>query len=184
MLTAKQNQQLTRVGPGTPMGELFRRPIEDPPVIIKILTHLGLSTRAPPRSLRSDSIYSRRSDEPKTACHSEATAPLALSSSERRDPAHFARLRPLRRPSRPKQHRDFHQTERRLTSDRSRYCSGQKKSWFKIPIQLGTIYVEGEIPTVPTDIAPTTFADFTEQIVGSASLIDRRVHTEANWSKD
>ena len=48
-----------------------------------------------------------------------ATAPLALSSSERRDPAHFARLRPLRRPSRPKQHRDFHQTERRLTSHRS-----------------------------------------------------------------
>src|SRR4030095_5279961 len=26
---------------------------------------------------------------------------------------------PLRRPSRPKQHRDFHQTERRLTSHRS-----------------------------------------------------------------
>jgi 5,5'-dehydrodivanillate O-demethylase len=25
MLTAEQNQQLTRVKPGTPMGELFRR---------------------------------------------------------------------------------------------------------------------------------------------------------------
>ncbi len=25
MLTEKQNEQLTRVGPGTPMGELFRR---------------------------------------------------------------------------------------------------------------------------------------------------------------
>ena len=69
--------------------------------------------------LRSDSIYSRQSEEPKTGCQREPTAPLALSSSERRDPAHFARLRPLRRPSRPKQHRDFHQTERRLTSYRS-----------------------------------------------------------------
>ena len=69
--------------------------------------------------LRSDSIYSRQSEEPKTGCQREPTAPLALSSSERRDPAHFARLRPLRRPSRPKQHRDFHQTERRLTSHRS-----------------------------------------------------------------
>ena len=61
----------------------------------------------------------RQSEEPKTGCQREPTAPLALSSSERRDPAHFARLRPLRRPSRPKQHRDFHQTERRLTSHRS-----------------------------------------------------------------
>ncbi len=25
MLTEKQNEQMTRVGPGTPMGELFRR---------------------------------------------------------------------------------------------------------------------------------------------------------------
>ena len=64
-------------------------------------------------------VYSRQSEEPKTGCQREPTAPLALSSSERRDPAHFARLRPLRRPSRPKQHRDFHQTERRLTSYRS-----------------------------------------------------------------
>jgi hypothetical protein len=28
----------------------FNRAIEDPPVIAKILTHLGLSARAPPRS--------------------------------------------------------------------------------------------------------------------------------------
>jgi hypothetical protein len=50
MLTEKQNQQLTRVGPGTPMGELFRRRHRNPPVIVKILAHLGLPTRAPPRS--------------------------------------------------------------------------------------------------------------------------------------
>src|SRR5262249_6239613 len=63
-----------------------RAAIEDPSVIVKILSHLGLPIRR---------------------------------SSERRDPAHFARLRPLRRPSQPKQHRDFHQTERGLTSHRS-----------------------------------------------------------------
>jgi hypothetical protein len=48
----------------------------------------------------------------------------------------------------------------------------------------GTIYAEGAIPTTPREIAPTMFADFKGQIVGSPSLIDRRVHTEANWSKD
>jgi hypothetical protein len=33
--------------------------IEDPPVIVRILTHLGLPTRAPPRPpARGDSIYS------------------------------------------------------------------------------------------------------------------------------
>jgi hypothetical protein len=57
--------------------------IEDPPVIVKILAHRGLPTRAP------------------------------------RDLEHFAPLRALRRPSQPKQHWDFHQTERRLTSHRS-----------------------------------------------------------------
>ena len=29
---------------------LFAWTLEDPPVIVKILTHLGLPTRAPPRS--------------------------------------------------------------------------------------------------------------------------------------
>jgi len=83
--------------------------IEDPPVIVKILAHLGLPTRAPPRSLRSDLIYSRQSEEPKTDCQREPTAPLALSSSAPRDLEHFAPLRALRRPSQPKQHWDFHQ---------------------------------------------------------------------------
>jgi len=46
-------------------------------------------------------------------------APLALSSSVRRDLEQFARHRPLRRPSKPKQHWDFHQPERRLTTPRS-----------------------------------------------------------------
>jgi len=37
----------------------------------------------------------------------------------------------------PKQHWDFHQRESRLTTLRVlRYCSGQKKRWFKFPIQI------------------------------------------------
>jgi hypothetical protein len=45
--------------------------------------------------------------------------PLALSSSVRRDLEHFARHRPLRRPNQPKQHWDFHQPERQLTTRRA-----------------------------------------------------------------
>ena len=67
--------------------------------IVKILTHLGLPTRAPPRAPAQRFDLFQQSEEPKTACQRKPTAPLALSSSERRDPAHFARLRPLRRPS-------------------------------------------------------------------------------------
>ena len=37
----------------------------------------------------------------------------------RRDLEHFAGHRPLRRPSQPKQHWDFHQPERRLTTRRA-----------------------------------------------------------------
>ena len=39
--------------------------IEDPPVIVKILSHLGLPTRAPPHARRVESICSRRSDSRK-----------------------------------------------------------------------------------------------------------------------
>src|SRR5262245_22339897 len=62
-------------------------------------------------TLRNDAIYSRQSEEPKTGCQREPTAPLALTSSERHDQGHFARPRPLRRTSRPKQHRDFQHSE-------------------------------------------------------------------------
>ena len=120
MLRKECDQQALRSwDPERLWGSCFAAAIEDPPVIVKILAHLGLPPAPRHAPLRSDSIYSRQSEEPKTGCQREPTAPLALSSSERRDPAHFARLRPLRRPSRPKQHRDFHQTERRLTSHRS-----------------------------------------------------------------
>jgi hypothetical protein len=46
-------------------------------------------------------------------------------------------LRPLRRPNLPKQHRDFHETLRRLTrSPVQRYISGQKK------MILNFLYIE------------------------------------------
>ena len=39
--------------------DTLRTGIEDPPVIVKILSHLGLPSRAPPRARRVESIYSR-----------------------------------------------------------------------------------------------------------------------------
>jgi hypothetical protein len=48
--------------------------IEDPPVIDKILSHLGLSTRAPPRA-------PARRGEPKTGCQTQADG-AARSESE------------------------------------------------------------------------------------------------------
>lgn len=80
--------------------------IEDPPVIDKILTPLGLPPR-PPRAPAQRFDLFQRSEEPKTACQRKPTAPLALRSSERRDLQPFALVRPLRRPSEPKQHGIF-----------------------------------------------------------------------------
>ena len=69
--------------------------IDDPPVIVKILSHLGY--RPAPRRVRRrvESIYSKRSEEPKIACQRKPTAPLALSSTDRRDllPARTCDLR-------------------------------------------------------------------------------------------
>ena len=112
-----------------------RAAIEDPPVIIKILSHLGLPTRAPPRAPARESIYSRQSEEPKTACQRKPTAPLALSSSERRHKGPFAHLPTALRPSRLVQQWVFYQAEKELTSlPVLRYGSGHRKRWFKNPI--------------------------------------------------
>jgi len=54
--------------------DTLRTGIEDLPVIVKILRHLGLPTRVPPRRRRVESIYSKRSEEPKTACQRKPTA--------------------------------------------------------------------------------------------------------------
>ena len=38
--------------------------IEDPPVIVRIHSHLGLPSRAPPARRRSDTIYSKQLESP------------------------------------------------------------------------------------------------------------------------
>jgi len=44
-------------------------------------------------------------------------------------------------PSQPKQHRDFHQTERKLTTSRSRANARAKKKWFNLnPEVEGSIF--------------------------------------------
>jgi hypothetical protein len=66
-------------------------------------------------AIRVESIYSKRSEEPKTACQRKPTVLLALSSSEQLDKGGFARLPTALGPSRPVQHRVFHQAEKQLT---------------------------------------------------------------------
>jgi hypothetical protein len=70
-------------------------------------------------------------------CGLASYADLALGTANLEHPegGQITRLRPLRRPSQPKQHRDFHQAETELATPRAwRYCWGQKKRWFKFPI--------------------------------------------------
>jgi hypothetical protein len=54
--------------------------IEDPPVIVKILSYLGLPTRARRVRWRVESIYSKRSEEPKTACQRKPIRDLSRAS--------------------------------------------------------------------------------------------------------
>ncbi len=109
-----------------------RAAIEDSPVIVKILSHLGLSTRTPPRAPARESIYSKRSEQPKPPCQRKPTALLALSSNEQLDKGVFARLPTALRPSRPKQNRKFQLSLRQLTRSLvKRYMSGQKKRGLK-----------------------------------------------------
>ena len=77
--------------------------IEDPPVIVKILSHLGLPT--PPRRAprRVESTYSRQSDSRKPACQRKPPELLALSSSEQLHKEPFAPLPAALQPSRPVQ---------------------------------------------------------------------------------
>jgi hypothetical protein len=107
--------------------------IDDPPLIVKILSHLGLSAAARRVRRRVESIYSRRSEEPKAACQRKPTAPLVLSSSEQLDKGSFTRLPTALRPSRPVQHRVFHQAEKQLTTlPGLLYSSGHRKRRLKI----------------------------------------------------
>jgi hypothetical protein len=81
---------------------------------------------------RVESIYSRRSEEPK-ACQRKPPEPLALSSSEQLDKGGFARLPTALRPSGPVQQWIFHQAEQELTTlPGLRYSSGHRKGRLKI----------------------------------------------------
>src|SRR5262245_27071651 len=90
---------------------MLRTDIEDPPVIIKILNHLGLPTRAPPRAPARRVDLFQTIGQPKTTCQRKPTAPLALNSSERRHKKSFAHLPTALRPSRPAQKWVSHQPE-------------------------------------------------------------------------
>src|SRR5499433_37769 len=82
---------------------------------------------------RVESIYSRRSEEPKTVCQRKPTAPLALSSTERLHKKPFACLPIALWPSGPVQQRIFHQAEQELTAlPGLRYSSGHRKGRLKI----------------------------------------------------
>jgi hypothetical protein len=82
---------------------------------------------------RVESIYSRRSEEPKAACQRKPTASLALSSTERLHKKPFACLPTALRPSGPVQQWIFHQAEQELTIlPGLRYSSGHRKDRLKI----------------------------------------------------
>ena len=85
-----------------------QNPYSSGPAYPRPAARAGAAIRFIPNGLRAETGYQRK-----------PSPPLGLSSSERCDLKHFARLRLLRRPSQQKQHRDFHQTEKGLTTPRS-----------------------------------------------------------------
>src|SRR5262245_29161768 len=90
-----------------PFGRL-RTGIEDPPVIIKIVSHLGLPTHAPPRSPARPLDFIPDNLIAENCLPTKPTIPFALTWTERHDNATL-RARPVRfRLSRPVQERVFH----------------------------------------------------------------------------
>jgi hypothetical protein len=81
--------------------------IEDPPVIIKIVSHLGLPTRAPPRFPARPLDFIPDNLTAESRLPTKPTISFALPWTERHDNATL-RARPVRfRPSRPVQERVF-----------------------------------------------------------------------------
>src|SRR5215813_13675056 len=86
--------------------------IEDPPVIVKILTHLGLPTRAPPRFSACPLDFIPDNLTAENCLPTKRTMPFALTWTEWHDNATL-RARPVRfRPSRPVQERVFHPSKK------------------------------------------------------------------------
>jgi hypothetical protein len=111
-------------------------------VIVKIRSRLGLPTRAPPHApARVKSIYSKRSEEPKTACQRKPTEPFAQSSSERPVLQPRAHLRPPHRPDPGIQDPNKTATLTQLSltgSARWRYIPAQKKGDLKFLFICGS----------------------------------------------
>jgi hypothetical protein len=100
--------------------------IEDPPALSESL-FIWACLAVPRRARRrSDSIYSNGL-RAETGYQRKPSPPLGLSSSERCDLKHFARLRLLRRPNQQKQHRDFHRTEKGSTPRSGDIARSRKK---------------------------------------------------------
>ena len=175
-----------------------RAAIEDPPVIIKILSPSGPTDprpapcpSAPSRSI-PDNLRS-----PKTACQRKPTAPLALSSSERRHKGPFAHLPTALRPSRLVQQWVFYQAEKELTSLAVlRYDSSHRKRWFKNPIHLDCSWVlfsvaspSAQLPTPPAtpaedpsehhEITPSCRAEVTQLCRGASCPV--AVESKSVW---
>src|SRR6266850_3106822 len=70
----------------------LRTGIEDPPVIVKILSHLGLPTRAPPRAPARRVDLFQTIGEAQTAERPKPMETLALSASKRKNPQDFSRV--------------------------------------------------------------------------------------------
>jgi hypothetical protein len=86
--------------------------IEDPPVIVKILTHLGLPSRVPPRFPARPLDFIPDNLTAENCLPTKPTMPFALTWTEWHDNATL-RARPVRfRPSRPVQERVFHPSKK------------------------------------------------------------------------
>lgn len=54
---------------------------------------------------------------------------------------------------------------------------------YQIRVANGSVLMQGEIPTSPSDIPGLTFAEFHTPIIGGPSLYGLSVQAEASWSK-
>ena len=99
---------------------------KDPPVIVRILIHLGLPTRAPPPP-RSDSIYSKRLKS-RNRLPTQAIA-AARSEFERAVRSETLRAPPTAAPSKPAKATPGFSSNRKGIDDSPvrRYCSEQKQ---------------------------------------------------------